>query len=252
MAERLFASALTKWVRNLHLTSISLVSPYDFEMARRQPCLVNMPATATALILPEGKALSAVADSESGDLLISGFAAVFAGQDRQKENFAEGAFQRAINSFLNGTAALCFHHKQDMVLGKVLSLEEVKGVGLRMTARVDGAIKNHPVLGTIYQQIKRGTISGLSIGGYFRRALTGEGRKIESMDFTEVSCTAVPTHAKTGFSVVEGKALEAASLLHDASNLEWLRNELTARRELDAMRHDLALSYLRTFKHSRR
>lgn len=148
-----------------------------------------------------------VEELEDGDIMISGMAAVFEGVDRDGENFAPGAFQRGIKAFIEGQSPLCFHHKRDHVLGKVLELEEVEGKGLRMKARVDGAIKNHPTLGTIYEQIKRGTINALSIGGYFRRGITADGPRITDVDFVEVSATAAPVHPGTHFSVIAGKAL---------------------------------------------
>jgi hypothetical protein len=77
-----------------------------------------------------------------------------------------------------------------------------------MRARVDGAIKDDPVLKSVYHQIKKGTIKGLSVGGFFKRKLTEAGRRITDMDFTEISVTGVPTHAKPAFMVVAGKALE--------------------------------------------
>jgi HK97 family phage prohead protease len=148
------------------------------------------------------------ATDDSGDLIIQGWAANFDGVDREGENFTDGAFARGVKSFLEGQAALCFHHKHDMVLGKVLDLEEVEGKGLHMRARVDGAIKNHPTLGTIYEQIKNGTLNALSVGGFFKRAATALGTRIVDMDFTEISVTGVPVHSGTNFSVVAGKALE--------------------------------------------
>lgn len=164
----------------------------------------------------EGKALVAggevpqvVETLADGDLILEGWAAEFDGVDRQGENFVDGAFQRGIKSFLEGGAPLCFHHKHDQILGQVLDLEEVEGKGLKMRARVDGAIKDHPTLGTIYQQIKRGTLKNLSVGGFFRRKLTPAGYRIGDMDFTEISVTGVPVHPKPAFSVVAGKALES-------------------------------------------
>ncbi len=164
--------------------------------------------------VPEGKATDqnatqdVVTELEDGDLLIEGWAADFSGLDRQHENFAEGAFQRGIKSFLSGQAALCYHHKHDKVLGRVLDLEEVEGKGLRLRARIDGAVRKHPELGTIYEQIKRGTINALSVGGFFKRKMTEAGWKISDVDMTEISCTPVPMHTKTSFAVVAGKALE--------------------------------------------
>ena len=154
----------------------------------------------------EGKAIvtDVLAD---GDLILEGWAAEFEGEDRQGENFTDGAFQRGIKAFMQGPAALVFHHKHDKVLGKVLSLEEVPGRGLKMRARVDGAIATHPELGTYYQQIKNGTLTGLSVGGFFKRIMTSAGVRIHDMDFTEISITGVPVHTKPAFSVVAGKAL---------------------------------------------
>jgi HK97 family phage prohead protease len=154
---------------------------------------------------PEGKALVEVMDD--GDLIIEGYAAVFDGQDRQGENFVDGAFEAGIKSFLDGQAALCYHHKHDQCLGKVLDLREEEGKGLKMKARVDGAIQHDPQLKRVYEQIKKGTLNALSIGGFFRRKLTEAGQKIAKCDFTEISVTPVPVHPGTNFGVVAGKAL---------------------------------------------
>lgn len=156
----------------------------------------------------ESKALDgeAVVEEDNGDLTIQGYAAVWEGDDREGENFVPGAFTRAAKSFLEAHPSLCFHHKRDHVLGRVTELEE-DGKGLRMKARVDGAIKKHPVLGTYYEQIKNGTLNGLSVGGFFKRAMIEGKRKIADMDFTEISVTGVPVHTGPSFSVVAGKAL---------------------------------------------
>lgn len=154
---------------------------------------------------PEGKAL--VEELDNGDLIIEGYAAVFEGQDRQNENFIDGAFTEGVKSFLGGQAALCYHHKHDQCLGKVLDLQEEEGKGLKMRARVDGAIQHDPQLKRVYEQIKKGTLNALSIGGFFRRKLTEAGQKIAKCDFTEISVTPVPVHPGTNFAVVAGKAL---------------------------------------------
>jgi len=143
-----------------------------------------------------------------GNLFIEGWAAIFEGVDRQGENFIDGAFQRGIKAFLSGPAALCYHHKTDKVLGKVLDLEEVEGKGLRMRARVDAAIRSHPELKTYYEQIKAGTLSALSVGGFFKRKLTEAGLRISGVDMTEISVTGVPVHPAPSFAVVAGKALD--------------------------------------------
>jgi HK97 family phage prohead protease len=155
-----------------------------------------------------GKALSdhIIEETEEGDLIIEGYAAVFDGLDREGENFAPGAFVRGCKAFLSHSAPLCFHHSKRDVLGKVLALDEDEK-GLKMRARVDGAIKKHPTLGVIYEQIKRGTFNGLSVQGFFRRALQEGGPRIVDMDFTEISVTPAPVHTGPRFAVVGGKAL---------------------------------------------
>lgn len=155
-----------------------------------------------------GKALGdeAITVEENGDLIIQGYAAVWEGDDRQGENFMPGAFQRASKAFIAAGGPLCFHHKRDHVLGSVTSLEE-DDKGLKFAARVDGAIQSHPVLGVLYQQIKSKTLRGVSVGGFFKRALINGKPKIADVDFTEISVTGVPMHTVPTFDVIAGKAL---------------------------------------------
>lgn len=149
-----------------------------------------------------------VTEQENGDLIIEGMAAVFDGLDRQNENFVDGAFQRGIKSFLDGQAALCHHHRHEHVIGRVLDLREEEGKGLHMKARVDFQQPTSP-LRHIYDGIRKGSISGLSVGGYFRRALVKGRQMISGVDVVEISTTGVPVHPGTHFSVVAGKALTA-------------------------------------------
>ncbi len=151
----------------------------------------------------EGK--SVVTEEENGDLIIEGFAASFEGLDREGENFVPGAFERGIKSFLGRQASLCFHHKHDQGIGKVLDLQE-RPEGLWMKARVDFQPDSSP-LRYIYNAVKKGTYNGLSVGGFFKRTLNKGRRMIADMDFTEISVTPVPVHPGTKFAVVAGKAL---------------------------------------------
>ncbi|NLT04711.1 MAG: hypothetical protein GXY03_00220 [Solirubrobacterales bacterium] len=176
---------------------------------------------------------------EDGDLIIEGDAAVFAGVDRsaQRENFVPGAFRHGIATFLGGSRPLCFHHRKDHVIGEVLELRETER-GLRLKARVDYQPDSSP-LAWVYHAIRKGSIRGLSVGGFFRRAATAVGQRIVGVDFTEISATPVPAHAAAGFRIVEGKALSGADAAAYLAGLEFdARLDLIAERQ--AVRHDAA------------
>jgi HK97 family phage prohead protease len=177
----------------------------------------------------EGKSADqpTVTEQENGDLIIEGWAASFDGLDRQGENFVDGAFQRGIKAFLDGQAALCFHHKQDHGIGTVLDLNEVEGKGLWMKARVDFQPESSP-LRYIYNAVKKGSYKGLSVGGFFKRALVGGRRMIADMDFTEISVTPVAMHPKTQFAVVAGKALSNDLKVPDNVSVDVGKDEIRA------------------------
>lgn len=181
--------------------------------------------------LENGETAPVVTELEDGDLLIEGWAANFEGIDRQGENFAEGAFQRGIKAFLDAGGPLCFHHKNDHGIGKVNRLEEVEGKGLWMEARVDKQEPSSPLY-HIYNAIRKRTYKGLSVGGFFKRALTEAGKRIMDVDFTEISVTPVPVHPKTGFAVVAGKALENFDVAPIEPNVSETSPELETLNEL--------------------
>lgn len=157
----------------------------------------------------EGKAAdqAVVTQLDDGDLLIEGYASVFEGLDRHGENFEDGAFDKGIHEFVNGQGALCYHHKFDQGIGTVLDLQNHEGKGLWMRARVDKQETSSPLY-YIYNGIKKGTYKGLSVGGFFTRAIREGVQKIVDVDFAEISVTPVSMHPKTSFSVVAGKALQ--------------------------------------------
>lgn len=197
----------------------------------------------TTPIIGEGKALD-TRILESGDLLIEGWAADFRGIDRQGENFIDGAFKRGIKSFLTGQSALCFHHKNDLGIGKVLDLQEVAGKGLWMRARVDFQEPGSP-LRHIYSAVKKGSYRGLSVGGFFKRKLMDGGYRIADVDLTEVSVTPVAVHPRTAVTSVSTKAmggdrraiLDAAS--RDLALLSLRATALDARMERDRAVRDV-------------
>jgi len=190
----------------------------------------------------DGKTLDAIA-LDDGDLLLEGMAAVWT-VDRENEAFDPAAFDHGIRDFLSGTGALCLNHKTADVLGKVLDLER-RPDGLWMRARVDGAIRHDPRLRTIYEQIKKGTLRGASVGGFFRRAVKAGRRVIDRADLVEISLTSSPIGGhRAVLSVVAGKALadDAALSLDEAMT----RLELHAlKADLDALALEIAASGLR-------
>lgn len=183
-----------------------------------------------------GKSLDATT-LENGDIVISGYAAVWDGVDRTDENFIEGAFQRGIKSFLTRQASLAFHHRHDHGIGRVLELRE-DSTGLWMKARVDFQPESSP-LRYIYNGIKRGTYNALSVGGYFNRRLTASGWRIDAVDITEISVTHVPAHSGTHFNVVAGKALREAAA-HDIDAVVHEARILWLETQLERARFDLA------------
>lgn len=191
--------------------------------------------------LEEGGVAPVVVEEENGDLIIEGWAASFDGLDRHGENFIEGAFQRGIKAFLTGQSALVFQHQNDKGIGSVLDLKEVPGRGLWMKARVDFQDENSP-LRYIYNAIKKRSYKGLSVGGFFKRALVNGRPMIADMDFTEISVTPVAVHPKTQFAVVAGKALASDLEIPEGVNAPDLAEDEI--REEDFFRLQEALSQL--------
>lgn len=143
---------------------------------------------------------------EDGDLLIEGWGATL-DVDREDEAFTDGAFTKGLKKFLSGGAPLCWHHKYDQVIGKVVHAERIPGRGVWVKAIVDKQPETSPLY-PAYQAIKRGRANGLSVGGIFKRIMTELGPRINDVDIMEWSATATPVGSTATFSVVAGKALE--------------------------------------------
>lgn len=159
----------------------------------------------------EGKA-NDVVELQSGDLLLRGIAANYS-MDLEDEAFAPGAFKAAISQFLtSGSSPLCFHHKTDVVLGKVTKLEEKAGVGLWMEAILTKPPESSPHF-WIYEGVRRGILRGLSVAGKFVR----DGQRIIRSSLVEISVTGRPT-GFTSFDVVpieDTKAIVLAAMERD-------------------------------------
>lgn len=142
-----------------------------------------------------------------GDLLIEGWGATL-DVDREDEAFTDGAFTKGLKKFLAGGAPLCWHHKYDQVIGKIVHAERVPGRGVWVKGIVDRQPETSPLY-PAYQAIKKGRATGLSVGGIFKRIQTEDGPRINDVDIMEWSATATPIGSTATFSVVAGKALEA-------------------------------------------
>lgn len=167
---------------------------------RTVPYSWSMPPTA---FTTEGKALTTT-ELRSGDLAVSGYAAVWKGLDLQNENFLRGSFRNSISTFLAGNAALLYHHDGTKALGRVLELRE-DDVGLWFKARLDHQPTGSP-LRWIFDAVKRGTVRGVSAAGKFSRTVAAGRRMISSVLLTEISLTPYAVHPETWATAVEVKA----------------------------------------------
>ncbi len=190
-------------------------------------------------IEPSEKAVgdSVAYDLGDGDLLIEGVGLNFE-IDREDEAFEDSVFlQKSLDRFVSEGGPLCFHHKKDQVLGRVLSAQVIPGRGVSLKARVDHQPESSP-LRVIYEQIKKGTIKHLSAGGSFKRRIASDGRpRIFDADFYEWSATATPVGRGTSFAVIGGKALSDVKMpvipevpgeirSEDEDQIRWAIDEL--------------------------
>lgn len=147
-----------------------------------------------AVTLPVEKAVS-----EDGDLHIEGIAADYE-PDRQGEAFLPGAFDNAIQKYLDAGGPLCYHHKPSMQLGQVTEMRPTDG-GLAMKAVIPKP--DDPALLDIYKKIKRGMMRGLSLSGRALQRMTPAGPRIGEIDIQETSITPVPVGPGAMFKVAQ-------------------------------------------------
>lgn len=179
-------------------------------------------AATSPIFAVEGKSLAAT-ELRSGDLEITGYAAVFQGLDAAGENFLSTAFTHSAAAAVAAGIPICYHHQTGRVLGKVLDLRP-DAHGLWLRGRIDKPTPGSFAAG-VFEQIKRHTLRGLSVAGYLQRIKTAAGAMISNVRLTEISVTGVPSHPLTGLDAVEVKAL-GLDALEDA----WM---VEASRQLD-------------------
>lgn len=140
--------------------------------------------------------------SETDDtIIIEGYASDFE-VDRQDEAFEPGAFQKALDDYMQNPVLL-YHHKKDTALGAINEARLDKK-GLWVRAQVPKPDEG-TTLSNYYNQIKAGVLRGFSVGGRFMRRMTPDGPKIFKADLREISVTPLPVNPRTLFAVA-GKA----------------------------------------------
>jgi hypothetical protein len=85
--------------------------------------------------------------------------------------------------------------------------DEEEGKGLKMKARVDGAIRTIPNSAPTTSRSRTARSTHCRSAASSSARSPRLGKKIVDMDFTEISVTPVPVHPGTNFAVVAGKAL---------------------------------------------
>ncbi len=153
-----------------------------------------------------GKALTAT-PTASGDLIVSGYAAVWDGLDFENENFLREAFApetQTIREYLDGQAPVLFHHEGGKGIGRCLELEP-DDHGLKFKALVHRQERTSPLY-YIYDGVRRGIYRGVSLGGHFFRKSAG---KISRVRIAELSLTPVAMHPGTFATASEIKAYGA-------------------------------------------
>ncbi len=99
--------------------------------------------------------------------------------------------------------------------------------GVKLRARVDRQEPGSPLL-HLFNAVKRGTLKGLSLGGYFSRGGRGAGKMISDvLRISEVSITGVPQHPLTAAQAIEVKAMmgenRLARLRRDVERIDRAR-----------------------------
>lgn len=141
---------------------------------------------------------------EDGDkLVISGIASNW-DVDREGDQVARYAFDRALKRYLTTNPILLYSHRYSMPMGKV-NRAEVRDDGLFVEAELP-----KPEPGTeaanVWRLVKQGIVRAFSIGGRFHRKAVNGARTIFDMDLREISIAPVGVNAGTLFSVQAGKA----------------------------------------------
>lgn len=183
--------------------------------------------------------------SDSGNKMISGYAAVFEKFSQVifnfKEKISKGAF---VESILNGDIRALWSHNTDQVLGRTTSKtlrlrEDDHGLFFELD------LPDTQMGNDAYTLIKRGDVSGMSFGFTVEKESWEQGkdgqphvRTLEKVNLFEVSPTAFPAYEATS---VQARDLETLVKDVETKWAEQQRDSVPDTTALIALRNRLAL-----------
>jgi HK97 family phage prohead protease len=151
---------------------------------------------------------------ESG--VFEGYASVFGGVDSYGDTIEKGAFVETLKA--DGLPKMFFNHEWAMPIGKWTQAQE-DSTGLYVKGELTPGLK---LSDDIYAALKHGTLDGLSVGGFVKKAdyeMKGEIRHIKKWSkLAEISPVAFPADAAARIESVKG-----ADILELIENTENIR-----------------------------
>ncbi len=135
----------------------------------------------------------------TGEALIEGYASLFGEEDLCGDIVRAGAFARSLMGD-GQSAPMLLQHQGGRVVGRWVRMVE-DGKGLYVRGLVD---ENSPAGAGALRLIRRGMLSGLSIGFIARNwsPRPGRGRDLKTLELREISLVTSPMAPKARFMVL--------------------------------------------------
>jgi HK97 family phage prohead protease len=154
--------------------------------------------------------------SDAGEII--GRPSTYGNVDRQGDVVERGAFTKTLAD-TGGRVPLLWQHRQDEPIGTAILTDEFSGLGMRANLDLDVEIGRRA-----HSALKKGIVSGLSIGYDIVRAATKGGvRYIREIDLFEVSVVTIPANAEAKITGVkhdqDGDEASFTALLEDVKDL---------------------------------
>lgn len=132
--------------------------------------------------------------------------------DRHSENIITTGIDTS--NYMDNPVVLYGHDYEGLPIGKSLKLTEMKN---KIKARFQLAVEEYPFAATVYEMVKSGYLSAVSIGGVVRK-WSDDYRTIEEMEMVEFSIVPVPANPE---ALITSRSLEKAT----GKDLETIRRE---------------------------